>query len=253
MAVTPPRKRHTIIVSAAALLLAAGVTTAALQLNAEAEGSHAAQPVTITPEAGSKASESIQGPGAAATAATPAPAEAGAATSERPADSAQPAAPVPAPAAPEGAVAGMSVVELAEIKQPVSAAALDEPIAIGPRVEAHLGQLEAVDGEAAGVGEVSGPAVRFVVTLTNRTGQDLPTNNTVVTANAGPDERPALQLSGPGATSLPAVIPAGQEISANFVFLIPPELRNQVRIFVNYEASSPIAAFAGTAPGAKSQ
>jgi hypothetical protein len=147
----------------------------------------------------------------------------------------------------------MSAEALAEIEQPVSGAvALDERVAIGSKVEAHLGQLEAVDGEAAGVGEVSGPAIRFTVTIANRSGQDLPTNNTVVTANAGPEETPALQLSGPGATSLPATIAAGQEASASYVFLIPPELRNQIRIFVNYEASSPIAAFAGTAPGVKS-
>jgi hypothetical protein len=148
----------------------------------------------------------------------------------------------------------MSIAELGEIKQPVSAAAaLDQPVAIDPSVEAHLGPLESVDGQAEGIGEVSGPAVRFLVTMTNKSGKDLPTNNTVVTANAGPDETPVLQLSGPGATSFPAVIPAGQEASATFVFLVPPELRGQVRIFVNYEASSPIAAFAGTAPGVKSQ
>lgn len=252
MATTPPRRRK-VIFSATALLLAAGVTTAALQLNAEAERNNASQPVTIASQATSEASAPVQGPGAP-TATSPTPPEPGAATLDNPAESPQPAASAPGSPAPEGAVSGMSVAELAEVEQPVSTAvALDEPAALDSGVEAHLGELEAVDGQAAGVGEVSGPAVRFAVTLTNKSGKDLPTNNTVVTANAGPDETPVLQLSGPGATSLPATIPAGQEASATFVFLVPPELRTQVRIFVNYEASSPIVAFSGTAPGVMSK
>ncbi|WP_354350934.1 hypothetical protein [Pseudarthrobacter sp. PvP090] len=146
----------------------------------------------------------------------------------------------------------MSDEALAEVKQAVTVAAgLDTPVAADSGVEAHLSQLEAVDGEAAGIGEVAGPAVRFTVTLANRSGHDLPTSNTVVTANAGPEETPALQLSGPGASNFPPMIPAGQEASGTYVFLVPPELRNQIRIFVNYQASSPIAAFAGTAPGVK--
>jgi hypothetical protein len=235
MTTTHAKKKRTIFFSATALLLAAGVAFA-LQLNAAAEGGNASQPVAVTSEPGSKT-----------------PAEPGGTPSDSPAEAPQPAAPASGSTAPEGTLSGMSAEALAEIEQPVSGAvALDERVAIGSKVEAHLGQLEAVDGEAAGVGEVSGPAIRFTVTIANRSGQDLPTNNTVVTANAGPEETPALQLSGPGATSLPATIAAGQEASASYVFLIPPELRNQIRIFVNYEASSPIAAFAGTAPGVKS-
>lgn len=251
MDITPRRRR--VIFSATALLLAAGVASTALQFHAEAERSNASHPVTVAPLTAPPESAPGKGPGAASTAATPAPAEPGATTSDNPKGSTQPAVPAPGSPAPDVSASGLSVVELAAVEQPVAApVAFDHPVALASSVEARLGQLEAVDGQAAGIGEVSGPAVRFTVTLANKSSTDMSTNNVVVTANAGSDETPVLQLSGPGATSFTATIPAGQEASATFVFLVPPDLRDQVRIFVNYEAKSPIAAFAGTAPGVKS-
>ncbi|WP_449372176.1 hypothetical protein [Arthrobacter psychrolactophilus] len=124
-------------------------------------------------------------------------------------------------------------------------------MAVATGVSAEISAVEAVQGVAEGPGEVSGPSLRFMVTITNDTDESIDTSNVVVNVNAGAEDIPAITLSGPGITSFPGSIPAHTNSSAVYVFLVPNDQRDQVRIFVNYQVNSTIAAFEFVAPTAE--
>ncbi len=156
---------------------------------------------------------------------------------------------VAAPAAP---IAGKSDKELAATAPQMAA-----PVAFGAvstiktGITAMVSAMTPVKGEAQGIGEISGPAVQFVVTVRNSSGEALALTNAIVNVDAGPDHSPAMQLSGPGVTKFPASIAPGDSGSATYVFLIPQDQRVQIRVFLTYAASAPIAVFEGTAPKAE--
>ncbi|MGO4805837.1 hypothetical protein AB4089_11985 [Arthrobacter sp. 2MCAF15] len=153
---------------------------------------------------------------------------------------------VPGPATSD--LTGRSEAELAASPQLVSApVALGGAAALQPGVTATVAGIEAVTGEATGPGEIAGPAIRFTVSVRNQSGQTVPLADAFVNVEAGADKLPALQLSGPGATKFPASAAAGATVSAVYVFLVPPDQRDQVHIYLNYQATSPILAFVGAA------
>jgi hypothetical protein len=140
---------------------------------------------------------------------------------------------------------------LAEAEQPVA-----DPVAFGKKAaagsfEVSLSKLEAIEGKAEGIGEVAGPAIRFVVTVRNTTDADLRLDTAVVTADYGKDAVPATELSQSGAKGFPATVAAGKEASGTFVFQIPTKERGSVRILVNQSASEQVVAFEGAAPTRK--
>lgn len=108
--------------------------------------------------------------------------------------------------------------------------------------------MKAVDGEARGVGEVSGPAVQFTLEVTNSTERPISLAEAVVNAEAGIERFPAEMLSGPGAVPFPPVVAPGRTVSGVYVFQIPPEQREAVRVLFHYQAVSPVAAFEGAVP-----
>lgn len=139
--------------------------------------------------------------------------------------------------------------ELAAIEQPVSEpVTLEEPSAVAKGITATVSSMEAIDAEAFGIGEIAGPALRFVITVENTTGEAVSLSNSVVNVEYGPDSLPAVQLTGSGATEFPATVDAGESAATTLVFSIPANERDSIRILLNVEASSPIAAFVGAAP-----
>ncbi|MHA7155249.1 hypothetical protein [Arthrobacter sp. TMN-50] len=143
-----------------------------------------------------------------------------------------------------------SDAELAAIEQPVSEPVdLEEPAVVADGISAKITTMESIEAEAFGIGEIAGPALRFVITVENTTGEAVTLSNSVVNVEYGPERLPAVQLTGSDATVFPATVDAGGSVSATLVFSIPVDQRDQVRILLNMEASSPIAAFEGAAPG----
>lgn len=139
--------------------------------------------------------------------------------------------------------------ELAAIEQPVSEpVTLEEPSAVAKGITATVSSMEAIEAEAFGIGEIAGPALRFVITVENTTGEAVSLSNSVVNVEYGPDSLPAVQLTGSGATEFPATVAAGESAETILVFSIPADERDTIRILLNVEASSPIAAFVGAAP-----
>lgn len=118
-------------------------------------------------------------------------------------------------------------------------------------IAVSVGSIEAVKGEGQMPGQISGPSIRFTVTLVNNGPTDILTDKVVVNVESGVDSAPAIQLSGPGASPFPENTKPGETSTGTFVFLIPNDQRDQVRIFFNYQVSSPIVAFEGAVPKAQ--
>lgn len=124
----------------------------------------------------------------------------------------------------------------------------DEPAEVIAGVNLSIAELEAVEGEAEGRGEVAGPAIRFRIDIANATAEPVQLGTTVVNVFIGAAQDPAQELSGPGAEPLPAAVAAGDEASGVFVFAVPPEQRDQVTISVDYAVGVPVVVFEGAAP-----
>lgn len=125
---------------------------------------------------------------------------------------------------------------------------LDEPEEVEEGLTARVSRLEAVAGEASGPGEVSGPAVRATVTLSNRSDERVDLSSTVVNLYHGADETPGSALSGPGTRALPTSVAPGSRASGTFVFAVPEDRRAEVLITVDYSVDTPVVAFRGRAP-----
>lgn len=127
---------------------------------------------------------------------------------------------------------------------PVAIDATAEPV---PGVRASIGSLAAVDGVADGPGEVAGPALSFEVTVRNDTDAAVSLASTVVTVSTGEDRLPADALT-TGATALPAEVAPGASVTGTYVFTVPVDRRDDVRIAFDYLVGTPVVVFAGEGP-----
>ncbi|MEC5180191.1 hypothetical protein [Arthrobacter sp. CG_A4] len=144
---------------------------------------------------------------------------------------------------------GKSDQELAEIPQPTAAPVeIKAKKAVKGGVSATITDMTAVQGVATGIGEVAGPAVRFKVTIVNDTAKAISLDAAVVDVSFGKDQEPAGQLSGPDAVTFPASVAPGTSGVGIFVFSVPAEARDKVKIYFNLEAETPIATFEGKLP-----
>ena len=144
---------------------------------------------------------------------------------------------------------GKTEQELATIAQPVAPAVpLTAKKTVKSGITATITELQALDGEARGIGEIAGPAIRFKVTVTNGTTAAVKLGTALVTVTYGTEETPASSLSGPGATEFPLTVAAGASASSTLVFGVPRDQRADVRIYFSLDALTPIAAFEGQAP-----
>jgi hypothetical protein len=168
----------------------------------------------------------------------PDPAADAAATSEPPADT-------PATAPPTEA----SNLHLATVDQPVKDPVdLNGTADLGNGITAAVKDLQAVQGEAQGIGEIAGPALKFTLTVSNGTDQAVSLTDAVVNVTYGPEDTPASPLSGPGPVAFPASVDAKGSAAGTFIFAIPAESRDNVKILLNYSVAAPIAAFTGPVP-----
>jgi len=115
-------------------------------------------------------------------------------------------------------------------------------------VSVALSQIEAVDGEAEGPGEIAGPSIRFTVTFTNDGDEAYSLAGVVTNIYYGEDQIPAIALRGPGGETLPEEVEAGGTATGTFIYNVPEEERGIVRITVDYEAAEPAVVFEGAGP-----
>ncbi len=144
---------------------------------------------------------------------------------------------------------GKSDQELAAIAQPTAAPVeLTAKKAVKGGVSATITEMTAVQGVATGIGEVAGPAVRFKISVVNGTAAPLSLDRALVDVSYGKDDAPASQLSGPDPVAFPASVAPGATGVGVFIFTVPLDARETVKIHFNLEAETPIATFAGRAP-----
>lgn len=115
-------------------------------------------------------------------------------------------------------------------------------------VTATVTNLESVQGEARGPGEIAGPSIRVTIALTNDTSTTLDLSSVIANAYSGPASDPAIQLDNPGSAPFTGAIEPGGSSTGVYVFNIPLANRDQVTIELDYGAEVPSVLFTGAAP-----
>ena len=131
---------------------------------------------------------------------------------------------------------------------PEEPAPLDEPSQAVPGVTIAIADLAAVEGEPRGAGELAGPALRFAVNVTNTDDEAASLGTVVVNLYYGDDETPAPPVTGPNGSNLPAEVAAGQTATGAYIFTVPEDQRDRVRIEVDYSTEAGVVVFEGAAP-----
>jgi hypothetical protein len=125
---------------------------------------------------------------------------------------------------------------------------IDEVADTGTGMTFRLEQLEAVDGEANGPGEIAGPAVRVTVVATNDSPSPVLLESIVVDLTYGAQNTSAAPLSGPGALRFSGEVAPGASATGVYVFEVPVDQRGAVSVLVSYAASVSPVVFQGEAP-----
>lgn len=115
-------------------------------------------------------------------------------------------------------------------------------------VVVSIGSLTAIDGIAEKPGEIAGPAVRVPVVFRNGSAAEVSLGSLVVSADYGSAKTPASELTGSAATPLPVTIGPGGSAEGVYVFTIPIEERDLVRISIDYAVDIAPIVFEGSAP-----
>ncbi|WP_285024879.1 hypothetical protein [Plantibacter sp. ME-Dv--P-122b] len=124
----------------------------------------------------------------------------------------------------------------------------DDSAAIGDAVSVRIESLEAVDGEASQPGEVAGPSIRVTIAFTNSGSEAYSLAGAVANAYYGADLTPGIELAAPGGVVFPEQVAAGETVRGTFIFNIPEDARDTVRVTVDYAAAEPAVVFEGAAP-----
>jgi hypothetical protein len=126
--------------------------------------------------------------------------------------------------------------------------AIDDVADAGTGMTFRLAELEAVDGEASGPGEIAGPAVRVTVIATNSSVSPVSLEGVVVDLIYGATKASAAPLSGPGVVRFEGQVAPGASATGVYVFDVPVDQRGVVTVLVSYLASVSPVVFEGPAP-----
>ncbi|MGA1810954.1 hypothetical protein VH571_01075 [Frondihabitans sp. 4ASC-45] len=123
---------------------------------------------------------------------------------------------------------------------------LGTPAKLTSQVGVSLDGVASVSGKGDGVGEVSGPSVRFNVSIDNSSSKTLDLTSTVVNVTYGSDDTPSNELVSQR-KGFPNSIAAGKTATATYTFPVPTKEQGDVRITVDYGTSVPAVVFQGEA------
>lgn len=196
----------------------------------------------VTSGAGREPAGTTQPTAATAAAASTSASTPAAAPTEMPDGTAIPA-PSPAAAAEPGTGATEDVGRV-RVKPPV---ALDEPGDFDTGVTVALADIEAVQGVARARGEIDGPALKVTVEVRNGSGDPVSLDGLVVALSSGPDRTPASAFVD-GSSPMVGELAAGSSATGDYVFAVPEDERDDVRVEISYTGTAPTVAFAGSLP-----
>ncbi|KPG87041.1 hypothetical protein AEQ27_03775, partial [Frigoribacterium sp. RIT-PI-h] len=122
---------------------------------------------------------------------------------------------------------------------------LDESPAVVDGVTVRVKSLDGVEGEAALPGEVSGPAVRAELEVYNASTAPVDLSTVVVNLAYGTGRTPANTFS-TGTSSFPASVAAGATATGVFVFAVPADAQDDLRLTFDYAVDVPVVVFEGS-------
>lgn len=149
-----------------------------------------------------------------------------------------PSTPAPAKPAKPGeldARFGGVVAQTAEVKQDVKTPS---------GMTANVVSVESYTATAKRAGEVSGPAVKVTLRLTNGTGGAIPLSTATVNAYYGSDATPAAPVAGdPAAKPFTGSLEPGAAATAVYVFSVPAEDDGAVTLTLSDQAGAQLVVF----------
>lgn len=148
----------------------------------------------------------------------------------------QTTASAPAPSQSPTAV-GQSTKPAVKLTQPAKAAGFT----------VRLTGLKAIKSKGRGPGEVSGPALRVDVRLTNGTSKAFDASAVVVTLLDSRND-PGAEMLGPPHAPMRAIVKPGDSVGGVWVFNVPTNRRDPVKILVTLPTDAPVLLFSGRAP-----
>lgn len=200
-------------------------------------------------------SQSTASPSASAAASASGSASAQAVPSNVATPTVQTAKPTAAPASPSEDVStpdasslDPKAVETGDLsKDEYPEVGLDKSVRVDGDLVISLGQMQAKDF-ASGPGEIGGAGILVPVTVTNKSGQDLPLASVLsTTVNYGEGAgTPASEIVS-ASDAVPATLAAGQTVTVNRAFVIPADGRGNVKVVVDLGAGRGAATFRGSA------
>lgn len=156
------------------------------------------------------------------------------------------APPTPKPSVPSPTASGKPTVVPT---QPVETtrAPLRDTAELPSGVDVTVSNIDSVEGEARGLGEVAGPALRITVRVQNTTNKPVQMEMALVNLYYGGGRNPAAALSGPGVSPFGPVVPPGSTADGRYVFSVPQNERQQLEVEFSYSTEVPTVIFAGSA------
>lgn len=124
--------------------------------------------------------------------------------------------------------------------------ALDASPVLVDDVTLRVESLTSVDAEAALPGEVAGPGVSVTVIVDNAGDEPLDLSTTVVNVYSGAELAPGNAVS-TGTSPFPGQVEAGSSATGTYVFTVPAEERDAVRVTVDAAVDLPTIVFEGSA------
>lgn len=126
--------------------------------------------------------------------------------------------------------------------------AIDATAELVPGVRTTLTRLEAVEGEGRFPGETSGPAIRTTIEVQNLTDEALNISGASVTLAYGPGGSPAVEVGAPGSQPFPESVAAGETVASVYLFTVPLEERDPIRVTLDLLATAPVVVYVGVGP-----
>ena len=122
---------------------------------------------------------------------------------------------------------------------------LTETAAVGDGVTVAVASVERFEGEGVGPGNVSGPALRVTVRLTNGTADAVSLDAVSVNAGVGDDVVPAPELNDVSRAPFSRSVAPGSTAEGTYTFSLPSGATGPVVIDVGYRPGAPLVLFVG--------
>lgn len=130
-----------------------------------------------------------------------------------------------------------------EVVPPLTEGATEVPVGeeveVAPGLSASVVDVTSFQAEGRGAGEVSGPALRFVLVLGNESQEAVALDGATVNLYYGDDTTPASPLlNDPEAAPLAGTLEAGAIARGTYAFSVPEEQHDSFRLEFSHAAGS---------------